>query len=220
MKSKLQVYVENRIAASKRRWRLASAVAGSPVQEPNPSAGSLATTHWTVKEDASNNLGFYDGVTEEAYLDSTGDLQINGWQWQAGRNYVTSASYANPATTTSTALVSMGLGSTYALTPKFSGKVRIIWRFFFQNTVANVGGSAQPEHGTGAAPVNGGATGTLDIALQGYGSNAGNGQTDVFIYEISGLSVGTAYWFDIALETANMADGAKITNVIGIIEEI
>lgn len=124
---------------------------------------------------------------------------------------------ANPAATASLTLVMMGLGSSCTITPGSSGKVLInMTGDIATNTapvVANYGG----RFGTGTAPGNGVAvTGTR------FGSStndksarpaASPGSLPWAITDLLTLTPGTAYWFDIALDTAVAADTAVIGSI-------
>jgi hypothetical protein len=79
--------------------------------------------------------------------------------------------------------------------------------------------------GTSTAPVNGasptgttwGAVGSIVVqsptaGVDGTGWNVKK--------RITGLTVGTAYWFDIELATANASDSASVTNVTCVITEV
>ena len=124
---------------------------------------------------------------------------------------------ANPSATASATLVMMGLAA--ALTPTGSGKVLVtVTGSAFTNTAA-VFGNFGGRYGTGTAPVNGAAvTGTRfgagadpNFRAPSIGSTvpAQIALTDV----ITGLTLGTAYWFDLALSTSNASDTAQVQNV-------
>lgn len=141
------------------------------------------------------------------------------------------ANPANPASTTSTvaAGVMMGLGVTgyqqaggLSLTPNRSGAVRVTIRGLGQTAVAATTFAIQPYHGTGAAPTNGAAaTGTADATQDTYkGVAAATAVQWMFIYTLTGLTLGTQYWFDVSLNTGAGADAASITNIFAKIEEI
>lgn len=93
-----------------------------------------------------------------------------------------------------------GFGSSWALTPTTTGKVRI-------TLSGNSGATATPlllRYGTGTAPVNGAAvTGTSIPANEIVPGNAAFWSVTV---EVTGLTLTTAYWFDIS------ARGATGTN--------
>ena len=117
----------------------------------------------------------------------------------------------NPGATASTTLVMMGLGASCAITPASSGKVLVIMTGeVFTNTalvVVTFGG----RYGTGTAPVNGAAgTGTTfaaagNMTVQSTTLSAG---IPFCLQQLLTLTPGTAYWFDIAVSTANAADTA------------
>lgn len=110
-----------------------------------------------------------------------------------------SATPTNPTATTSGTGVMMGLGSSCTLTPATTGKVLVSWYFIGSNTAAT--GSTQPSayYGTGTAPINGAATtGTAAGGrLSGQSINANSPLPFGMSFVVTGLTVGTAYWFDI-----------------------
>ncbi|WP_426418467.1 hypothetical protein [Bradyrhizobium genosp. A] len=106
-----------------------------------------------------------------------------------------------PTGTTSTSGVMMGLGSTVTLTPTYSGRVMVSFQMGISNSIASSGNTVSLRYGTGSAPANGAAiTGT-----QAGSIITGQMQTAAFILPtfvsaiITGLTPGTAYWFDLSL---------------------
>jgi hypothetical protein len=114
--------------------------------------------------------------------------------------------------------VMMGLGITF--TPKYSGKLKITIKCGISNNTANDGAIVEGDYGTGSAPVNGAAiTGSIC---------APNAQINVFVASaiesatligvITGLTVGSQYWFDCSL--APLIGGtATISSIVYTIEE-
>ncbi len=137
------------------------------------------------------------------------------------RNAFTKMASDAPTGTTSATTVQMGLGSIWVLTPKWTGRVRIRVSGWATNT-AVVNTAINATYGTGTAPVNGAAkTGTYfstaDIIATGaVGAPA---LPCSFEYEASGLTIGTAYWFDLTL-TSDGAGTAIARSTGVIIEEV
>jgi hypothetical protein len=105
----------------------------------------------------------------------------------------------NPASTTSTAGVMMGLGSTAHLTPTTTGSFLVTFCGGCRNGAA--GQSAVlfgMRYGTGTAPTNGAAaTGTIFGPSSNLYSAANNAAAPFnFTALVTGLAVGTDYWFD------------------------
>ena len=127
----------------------------------------------------------------------------------ATRN-VSTLSAQSPTGTASTTLKQMGLGSSLVLTPR-TGKVRLtLYGWLSCTSTANM--VTAVSYGTGTAPVNGAAqTGTL--LLPGLAVSAPSGYKAAIAYdhEISGLTIGTPYWFDINLDT----DAGTASLVVG-----
>lgn len=170
--------------------------------------------------------GRYGGSFTNTLDDGNNNMTALGWIWQKGRNYLQS-NPPNPAGTSSTSFTMMGLGSTLKLTPDFSGTVIIKIDSEAKNTVGDGNGILfEIFYGTGTAPSNGSpATGTQvgptferdfwatpgGYATVGFGTNL----------RITGLTVGTAYWFDIALKSLGSgSSNATIQNIEFYIEEI
>lgn len=108
------------------------------------------------------------------------------------------------------------LGLANSFTPQFSGKVAVIVAGRFSTNTAGVYCLAQIRYGTGTAPANGGAAVGTAIGNQSWSINA---LTTANIYIpfacvaiITGLTIGTAYWFD--LGGTNSATGtASYSNI-------
>lgn len=114
---------------------------------------------------------------------------------------VGSTSTANPTGTVSGTGVMMGLGSVFVLTPATSSRVIV----HIQGQATNSASSGQVQinvrFGTGTAPTNGVAlTGTSTVANQ-TSAITGAGYVTPFHLGtvITGLTPGTAYWFDLGI---------------------
>jgi len=132
----------------------------------------------------------------------------------------------DPSSTTSGIPVMMGLGSTVRFTPNSTGKIEINFTCEVGIAGASANVTVAPRYGTMTAPANSAAvTGTRfglgsDALIRPATSSASSAVstfacTDV----ITGLTTGTAYWFDIAIDTSNPSNAAFIQNVsVSIIE--
>ena len=113
------------------------------------------------------------------------------------------ASAGNPAGTISSASRMTGIGSTCTITPLFGSRAVITIGGNVQNTTAGDGAQLNLYYGSGPAPANGAATtGTLTTASAALGVSAGNSLAVPFnlgSVVVTGLTPGTAYWFDLAL---------------------
>jgi Periplasmic copper-binding protein (NosD) len=126
---------------------------------------------------------------------------------------------ANPTATASASLVMMGLGTTCTFTPKGSGSVMATACGFWNTATASINGTLSARFGTGTAPANAAAvtgtrwgTGTADASINAARTQSGAVPFS-FTQVITGLTAGTAYWFDLTTSTTNAADSATITNV-------
>ncbi|MEM3845588.1 MAG: hypothetical protein QXU98_07805 [Candidatus Parvarchaeota archaeon] len=125
---------------------------------------------------------------------------------------------SNPSGTTSTSPVQMGLGITY--TPSTTGRLLIIVTGEAANNTAGDGATVQLSYGTGSSPSNGAsATGTAIGSKISVTSNAASQTVPVTLgYVLTGLTVGTSYWFD--LQVAAITGGtASVSNLTVLIIE-
>ena len=129
---------------------------------------------------------------------------------------------ANPASTVSTAQVMAGLGSTITFTPASTGKVLARISGLGETATAVSGYQIQGRYGTGVAPANGAAaTGTAFAqGILTLRPAVANGNiTWEAVGGITGLTVGTAYWFDVAYDTLTAADALSISNIVATVQE-
>ena len=130
---------------------------------------------------------------------------------------------SNPGGTTSATLVMMGTGSTCAYTPVGSGKLLINVTGSMQQATAVSNNNMGCRYGTGTAPVNGaavtgtrfGAAGDPGFRPSGVGAGIGFAFTDI----VTGLTPGTAYWFDVAVSSGN-ANSVTVTQISMTIMEL
>jgi|SRR5882724_19597 len=115
-----------------------------------------------------------------------------------------SAGLTNPTGTTSTTGLMMGLGSTWKLTPVYSTRVVLSINGSGACTVATGSFTIQPRFGTGTAPANAAAlTGTtMGNASIGWSAVANSVTPFAWYFILTGLTAGTAYWFDVSLATS------------------
>lgn len=108
---------------------------------------------------------------------------------------------SNPTSTSSGTGVMMGLGSTCTITPGYNGRVVVTFTGSGAVTVATAAFNYQIRSGTGAAPSNGAAlTGTTRGGLGSGWSAVANSVTPFAIsWIVTGLTPGTAVWFDLSL---------------------
>ena len=118
----------------------------------------------------------------------------------------------SPAGTTSVPGVMCGLGATCALTPTYSGRVKIQFTGSVSNSTTSDTTTASIRWGTGAAPANGAAaTGTSVGGINSHTSaSAGYLGPLALSAIITGLTPGTAYWFDL-IQSVNGGTGTLIS---------
>ena len=185
-----------------------------------------------VKLEKGNNPGFTAemisadnnclvSATSTVTGGTVGPCKMNYAGTMYGDRRLTRTGPFNPASTTSTTLVMAGIGQTF--TPSFTGKVYVRFLGTSTTATASVICSVQGQYGTGGAPANGAAVtgtaftqGTLALKPAIAGSTVPFEISDV----ITGLTPGTAYWFDLSLSTGNVADAASVASVICYVEEI
>jgi len=127
---------------------------------------------------------------------------------------VLQAAPANPTATASTTQVMMGMGATCHLTPTYSSRVDIDFVGTVTNNTAGNVTSMNIRFGTGTAPANGAAlTGTalLNTVTSGGGTGALQAPSFHLPAIATGLTPGTAYWFDMSI--AASANTSTISNM-------
>ena len=140
-------------------------------------------------------------------LDQTPGYIISiGAQLTPGGNFgtltkATASSPANPTGTTSTgAAVMMGLAGT--ITPVLSGRVLVVMTGTWGSGTIGDGVNVQLSYGTGAAPANADAlTGTQFGSIKHLVAATVAGRAGFTVaFFVTGLTSGTAYWLDLAVE--------------------
>jgi hypothetical protein len=123
---------------------------------------------------------------------------------------------ADPAGNVSTTEKAMGLACAY--TPTFSGRCFIVCAGTALNSSGPGNGTTiQLKYGTGTAPVNGATTGlgtrVAINATQHFVASTAAGQAGFTIIALlTGLTVSTAYWFDLTLQAVT-AGGATVKDI-------
>ena len=138
----------------------------------------------------------------------------------AGIPAATQSQPANPTAPASTAAFKMQ-GLAGAITPGKTGSVLIVISgdIISSVTTAGVGIKYQLSYGTGAAPANAGAlAGTQVGTIREYTNPATVVAADVFIpftisAVVTGLSLGTPYWVDLAAEAVTTANDVGFANI-------
>jgi hypothetical protein len=124
------------------------------------------------------------------------------------------AAPANPAGTANTAGVMCGLKQ--AFTPKYSGVALVIINASGGTNVASQFGVINIRYGTGTAPNNGAAaTGTVagNSASSGSIANANAASAMTCTALITGLTINTAYWFDLVQASTSATALFTVTGI-------
>lgn len=145
-------------------------------------------------------------VTVSGTCNSTTTISctINSSSGGGGTNaHLASQTIGSATGTVSTTAVMMGLGSTCKITPTNTGDVTFTIMAVMSNTNGSVGGQVGFYYGTGSAPSNGASvTGTAVGNVLGsanVGTNANYYLPFTLTNVVTGLTSGTAYWFDASL---------------------
>lgn len=144
--------------------------------------------------------------TLELWMDSTN--HVPSWQDHAGNvlrlnqlgTPVTQSTATPTGTTVTSAAKMLGLGAT--ITPVKSTRVLVAITGIALNSTIGDGTNVQIAYGTGAAPSNGAAaTGTAVGSVKHFVSSTAAGQQGIaLMWVVTGLTAGTAYWFDLQFE--------------------
>ncbi len=133
---------------------------------------------------------------------------------------VVSTSPSNPTGTTSTATYKM-MGLALAFTPALTGRILVALSGMLQSDTTGDAASGHLAYGTGTAPANAAsATGTSVGNEAQHTRSSGNDGGDSFICHaiIAGLSIGTAYWIDLALKAVTGGTATALNLHADIIE--
>ena len=128
----------------------------------------------------------------------------------------------NPAPTTSTTEVMMGLGNVFTVTPVNTGRVAAIVGGTCANSGANGGLNITGRYGTGTPPANGvaaAAYATWSITQQYFMTSAKDVSGFTVVGGFTGLVDGAAVWFDLSI-AATGGGTASITNTQCLIWEL
>lgn len=112
-------------------------------------------------------------------------------------------------------------------TPQFTGKLRVLIVVGVGQLTAGANTTLSGQYGTGTAPAAAAAVtgtvfpqGTFNIRVPSVVTGTATNAQATISAVLSGLTIGTKYWFDIALSTQTSADQSQINWQYGTIEEI
>lgn len=157
---------------------------------------------------------FTDGITEKTTYTAADKILIEDSAAANVKKYMQMSNIlkkatpinitpANPVAITSSSptFKMFGLGSTFAITPLVTGNVIVSLNFFPSGAGTSGKNSFKLVYGTGTAPSNGAnSTGTQIGLTKSGGAVSSITATDAeicWVATVSGLTVGTAYWFDV-----------------------
>ena len=207
-----------------------------------PSGGGNVTGPGSA---VSGDIVLFDGTSGTLIKDSTYSFPLanaqlaNSAMTIAGKSVSLGGSYAparftgnmtaNPNSTTSTTGVMLGGGGgtnggglSTQITPATSGTVLVMFSGNINNSTAQDGGYFQIRYGTGTPPNNGAAlTGTAVGSNTSFAEASSAGAAAfrapfTAIALVTGLSVGTTYWFDLAITalTGGIVQVYQTTSVV------
>lgn len=173
---------------------------------------TYSTTTHTFGCNTTAGTGTVTSVTCGTGL-SGGTITASGTCALALNSATLQATPTAPTGTTSIAQVMSGLGTTCKLTPVYSGRIKFEFLGATRNTAANTT-VYNAMWGTGTAPANGvAATGTAVGPTVASTSPTSTSATPFSAGGIiTGLTPGTAYWFDISQATAG-GGTSNLTNL-------
>ncbi len=169
---------------------------------------------------AKTDIGMMVYDTNAAIGNGTGCYLWDGSKWvftgYIGNKDTYQASPTNPTGVATTTAKMMGLGASATLSPTSSGTYLIIISGYANTTHAADNDLMQIYTGTGTAPANAAAiTGTAqgtELTVSVPTANTGDVPFTLNAV-VTGLTVGTTYWLDIALATSNTNGTATIKSL-------
>lgn len=157
--------------------------------------GTGATPNFLFQNNAGANVG---SLTAAGVLNVTSGFSVNSRNVTPGQIGLNRA-FPNTVPAAGNNGM-MGLG--YTFTPQSSGRLLVVISGSMSIT-ANTGGTINLMYGTGTAPVRGAAqTGTAAAQLQAQPGFASAQVPAPLIAILTGLTIGTAYWFDVWIGTS------------------
>lgn len=134
------------------------------------------------------------------------------------KNIYTNSAGISPSNTTSATKVHAGIGSSVALTPRSTGRVRLTVEGWCSNATAGASMLLNLNCATGAAPANGATPGSnymrsTDVNVL-HNSAGGDPKPFHLVGEMSGLAIGTAIWGDLSFAVSAGSGIMRITQVI------
>lgn len=165
-------------------------------------AGAVATTYNNAVPTAKGGAPSA-GTAGQVLTKNTATNYDYGWKTFASAQVL---SGANPPAINGATAKMCGFGTAtygpFLITPTVSGKVLVAISFWFLNDTASGSAVAAIRYGTGTAPVNGATqtgTGGSSIVKAGTGYTASQGTAVTLTYVVTGLTINTQYWFDLAI---------------------
>jgi hypothetical protein len=162
-------------------------------------------------------MGFYPvALAGGAALSNPVTTAQGGTGLTTARAAPVAATPADPVGNDTTSLEMMGLA--VAVTPTSTGKVLAVITGTMRGVTVAEPVYSVAMYGTGTAPINGAAqTGTkFGVGVDSYfftTSSSTSEGTPVAFQQILSLIPGTAYWFDMAIATSNIAGTATLAAV-------
>lgn len=174
------------------------------------------------------------GVTASS-LTSVGTIATGVWQGTAptpsyggkpSNRYTYFGGAQSYTNTTDSTYLMAGFGSSWAVTPATTGRVRVRFIGQYVATTATKAVNTRLRYGTGTAPSAGDALIGTDgnSTISGFRAGIGASSTVVNIpmeFEVTGLTLATPYWFDVAVDPVPVASGSSgnVVTVSVVIEE-
>ncbi len=187
-------------------------VAPAGVERAIQFAAALTLTHNAVSLILPRGVNITTRAGDTAIFRSLGGGNWRCFSYSRIDEEIVERRWAAPGATTSTGGVMMGLDA--RITPRKSGRVLVTISGDSRNTTNVKGCIIQARYGTGASPANGSAlTGTLKgYPITTVGASVQNREGFSRTLILTGLTVGTAIWFDVSL-AANNSGTASIAGV-------
>ena len=180
-----------------------------------PTTGTLGTL---AGAEALSNKAITSSTVDSTPIGSTTPAALKATTvWQSSRNALTDQTGRSPTSTSSATAVMMGLGSSWTLTPSFSGRVSFLITGSIDNATTGTC-SVNVSRGTGAAPANAAAvTGTNVLSQPIFASGVSSTDPSFPITlagEVTGLTLSTAYWWDINMLSSGGTCRLRNLNII------
>src|SRR6185312_870155 len=192
-------------------WRIQNPTSG-PVIDFGDTIVNYVKNNWIPIADSTGANGIWKSSTNADVLKYRNNADSTTYNILSTLGAVTTSTPADPTGTTSTTAKMMGLAG--SITPAVSTRIDVTICGQMANSLINDGVTVQLRYGTGTAPTNGATLTGTQLGASQTNTEKVAAQNDGFCVTgiATGLTIGTAYWLDAAVNAVT-GGTASITGI-------